>query len=250
MSPNLASPTKDPKSQAERTVVDRTVSTTVDFLRHALENGPIGVLELEAKAPEAGLLGKRQSITHAKRFIRAKKILEIRSVRNRFGAAGEWTWLSPPEPAAPAAEPIPAPENESDRLFADLQGWNIPKDWLFGIARLDYDQSPTTDIPLHRWRRFFDDSHLFVRSPENGAARAAELGWGALSLFGCCRARPLELCSAGLVWAICGGKLTELRRDWATIERAADRSRHIHHRRLDATNVTLPWIGLRRREAG
>jgi hypothetical protein len=40
----------------------------------------------------------------------------------------------------------------------------------------------------------------------------------------------------------------ELHRDWAVIERAEDRSRRVYdRRRLDAADVTLPWIGLRRR---
>jgi hypothetical protein len=57
--------------------------------------------------------------------------------------------------------------------------------------------------------------------------------------------------AAGLVWAICGGKLVELRRDWATIEPAGDRSQHVHHRRkLKAADVALPWSGLRQRPAG
>jgi hypothetical protein len=46
---------------------------------------------------------------------------------------------------------------------------------------------------------------------ENWAERAAELGWHDLELFGCCR-RPLErLGNAGLLWAINGGRLVELR---------------------------------------
>jgi transposase len=59
--------------------------------------------------------------------------------------------------------------------------------------------------------------------------------------------RPLErLGNAGLLWAINGGRLVELHRDWAVIERASDRSRQVHHReRPKAANITLPWIGLR-----
>jgi hypothetical protein len=48
-------------------------------------------------------------------------------------------------------------------------------------------------------------------------------------------------------WAINGGKLVELHRDWAVIERAQDRSRQVYHRRpLNAANVTLPWSSLQR----
>jgi hypothetical protein len=81
---------------------------------------------------------------------------------------------------------------------------------------------------------------------ENWAERAAGLGWNDLELFGCCR-RPLErLGNAGLLWAINGGRLVELHRDWAVIERASDQSRQVHQReRPKAANITLPWIGLR-----
>jgi hypothetical protein len=42
----------------------------------------------------------------------------------------------------------------------------------------------------------------------------------------CHRSRPLgHLGSAGLLWVINGGKLIELHRAWAAIERAGDRSR-------------------------
>jgi hypothetical protein len=81
---------------------------------------------------------------------------------------------------------------------------------------------------------------------ENWAERAAGLGWDDLQLFGC-SGRPLErLGNAGLPWAINGGKLVELHRDWAVIERASDRFRRVHHReRPKAANIVLPWIGLR-----
>jgi hypothetical protein len=53
---------------------------------------------------------------------------------------------------------------------------------------------------------------------------------------------------AGLLWAIHGGRLVELHRDWAVIELAANGSRHVfERRRIDAGNVTLPWIERGRR---
>jgi hypothetical protein len=40
-----------------------------------------------------------------------------------------------------------------------------------------------------------------------------------MALFGCAPKRPLDyLGSAGLVWAINGGRLLELHRDWAVID--------------------------------
>jgi hypothetical protein len=123
----------------------------------------------------------------------------------------------------------------------------VPLDWIEGVAALDY-HCPTTDISPHRWRLFLDDCYRFMSPSENWAERAAALGWDDRALFGCRRNRPLDhLGSAGLLWGINGGKLLELRRDWAVIELAANRSRRVfQRRRLDAANTTLPWIGLRR----
>lgn len=51
--------------------------------------------------------------------------------------------------------------------------------------------------------------------------------------------------------AIKGGHLVKLYRDGAVIEHPGDRSQRVYQRRrLDAANVTLPWIGLRWRPDG
>jgi len=66
------------------------------------------------------------------------------------------------------------------------------------------------------------DCNNFLTSNENWAERAAKLGWDAPALFGCRRNRPLDyLGDAGLLWFINGGKLFQLHRDWAVIERTA-----------------------------
>jgi len=98
-------------------------------------------------------------------------------------------------------------------------------------------------------RQFLSDCNKFLTAGENWAGRAAELGWNAATLFGCRRARPLDHPGgAGLLWAINGGRLVELHRDWAVIELAANGSRHVfERRRVDAGNVTLPWIERGRR---
>jgi hypothetical protein len=47
---------------------------------------------------------------------------------------------------------------------------------------------------------------------------------------------------AGLLWTINGGKLAELYREWAVIERRNDKSRQIfHRRRQDVATITFPW---------
>ena len=54
---------------------------------------------------------------------------------------------------------------------------------------------------------------------------------------------PLDyLGSAGLLWAINGGRLLELHRDWAVIDIPVHGSQRIFYRRnVDAAKITLPW---------
>ncbi len=232
-------------------------AAVADFVQRALVGGALDVTQLEAVARAAGLLGKRQQIQHAKAFKKAKKSLGIRSVRAGFGSTGKWAWLLPVKPVKPAKKLVDRPKDattceQARSVFVNLNGLalellngRIPPHWVDGIARLESHRVPR-EVPAHRWRQFINDCHTFLMGKENWAERAAGHGWNDLELFGCCR-RPLErLGNAGLLWAINGGRLVELRRDWAVIERASDRSRQVHHReRPKAANITLPWIGLR-----
>src|SRR5262245_18823445 len=201
-----------------------------EFLRRELARGPVLVSELEAAARAAGLLGSDQRITHAKPLKRAKKSLGIRSVRNGFASAGEWFWLLE-TPAPFVADP---PSKVTPR---------IPSSWIEGVGRLN-PQRPPPGVPLHRWRQFLTDCNQFLGAG-GWAERAAAKGWDALALFGCGLHRPLVHCgAAGLLWAIVGGRLVELHRDWAVFELAENGSRRIfERRRLDKGNVRLPWIG-------
>ena len=235
----------------------RTSAPVAEFLQHALANGALDVPELEAMARKVGLLGTRQQITHAKAFKKAKRFLGIRSVRDGFGSKGKWAWVLPVKPLKPAKKEADCTKDANtweqvrsvivnlNGLPPELLSGRIPPHWVDGIARLEGYRVPK-EVPPHRWRQFINDCHTFLLAKENWAERAAGHGWNDLELFGCCR-RPLErLGSAGLLWAINGGRLVELRRDWAVIERASDRSQHVHHReRPKAANITLPWIGLR-----
>ena len=161
-------------------------------------------------ARTAGLLGERQSITHIKAFKRAKKSLGIRSRRTGFGARSQWLWQLPRQ-----CDPAPI---KTDSGAARERRGPIPIDWVQGVACLDPDQAPN-DVPRHRWCQFVGDCKNFLSSSENWAIRAAGLGWDAMALFGCAPKRPLDyLGSAGLVWAINGGRLLELHRDWAVID--------------------------------
>jgi hypothetical protein len=202
----------------------------VEFLRKELANGPVLVSELEAAARAAGLLGSDQSISDAKLFKRAKKSLNIRSVRNGFGSAGEWFWLL----ETPAPLVADRPSKVAPR---------IPSSWIEGVGRLT-PHRPPPDVPMHRWRQFLTDCNQFL-GPSGWAERAAAKGWDALALFGCCRLRPLDRAGgAGLLWAINGGRLVEFHRDWAVFELAENGSARIFdRRRLNAANFRPPWIG-------
>jgi hypothetical protein len=237
----------------------RSSAAITDFLNHALAGGSaLAVGELEAKARAVGLLGERQRIQHAKAFKKAKKALGIQSIRNGFGSGGKWAWSMSLQDAQIAIvtiansnldakeQPSVRDAKSPDRAPAESESRGIVQHWLEGVLRLDYVRSPTA-IPLIRWHLFLGDCHSFLTSPENWAERATTLGWNALALFGCHRTRPLEhLGSAGLLWAVNGGTLVELHRDWAAIERRQDQSQQVYHRRRqDEAQVTLPWIGLR-----
>jgi len=205
------------------------------FLRKSLAEGAQDVLKLEAMARREALLGERQRIADAKAFKRAKYSLRIRSVRAGFGPNGSWRWELPCDrdgastASAITREPVPAERR-------------VPVDWVEGVDRLN-DYRPPTDVPRHCWRQFVSDCHSFLNSSQNWAARAAELGWDARALFGCHRNYPLmHLGSAGLLWAVNGGKLVELHRDWAVIELPVNRSQRIFSRRdVAAGKVILPW---------
>src|SRR5262249_7480916 len=188
----------------------------VDFLGNALSGGAVPVCQLEAKARAAGLLGDKQQIQHAKKFISAKKSLGIKSTRNGFGAGGKWAWFLPPEHRSPGAEPAIAGAESYDVPFAavepkhtalELEGHGIPLHWLEGVARLDC-QRPPSDVPQHRWRQFVDDCKNFLTTYRDLARRAATLGWDLCDFFGCAPTRPFDhLGTAGLLSTLTDAKL-------------------------------------------
>jgi len=231
-----------------------------EFLLNVLAGGSIGVPKLEALARSSGLLSEGQRITHAKVFKQAKKSLGIRSVRDGFGSGGAWTWVldqqSSQTPTKIADLPATQATAKETRVDAEKEVWakdgidiasgisRVPIGWIVGVEALER-RSPPTDVQPHRWERFVHDCVNFLAAKENGAERAATLGWDDLALFAA-RTRPLDhQGSAGLLWHVNGGRIVELHRDWAVIERAEDRSRRLHHRRRpDPRTVTLPWTWL------
>jgi hypothetical protein len=237
-------------------IIDRRTAI-IAFLREALAEGAVSCGELELKARQLGLLAENQSITHAKLFKEAKKVLGIRSVRTGFGQSGEWWWELSGLPQAPttvsAVQLSKAGVGTADTYAAASSGIRhaqtsqgratpesrIPWEWTKGVARLDYHRAPI-DVPLHRWRQFIDDCNHFLNNNEGWAQRAAELGWDAISLFGCNSAGPLSyLGDAGLSWFVAGGKLVRLDRQYAVI--AINGAEQVFHRRPNSNRVTLPW---------
>jgi hypothetical protein len=198
-----------------------------EFLKGLLAQGAVGVPELEDMARAAGHLGKRQSITRSKPFQAAKKSLGIRSIRTGF-AASAWRWTLPKPRAAISS---PGPKSVESTVLSK---------WVKGVAQLAHRPRPG-DVPLHRWDRFLADCHAFLNS--EWAPRAARLGWDSLRLFGC---RPhgtlVHPGAAGLVWALTGGLLVELHREWAIIEMSGSGSRRVFGRSgLKAAKLVLPW---------
>jgi hypothetical protein len=202
------------------------------FLRDALAVNAVGVPELDEKARAKGLLGERQSITHIRVFKRAKKSLGITSRRTGFGAQSKWHWQMPPSEQQNGSSVEARPEPPPAR--------HIPVHWVEGVASLE-DRNGPNDIPRHRWHQFVEDCRRFLSS--SWAPKAVRLGWDAMALFGCAPKRPLDyLGRAGLLWAINGGRLLELHRDWAVIDVPVHGSQRIFSRRnVDPAKITLPW---------
>jgi hypothetical protein len=205
-----------------------------DFLRDALAADAVGVPKLEAMARAAGLLGQHQRITDAKVFRRAKRSLGIRSTRVGFGASGGWAWELPRSSEGTAPTPL---ETEPQAIGNERL---VPREWAEGVAGLE-EHRPPSDVPRHRWHQFVEDCHAFLNSPE--AERAAQLGWHTKALFGCKSNYPLSyLGQAGLLWHVNGGRVVELHRTWAVIDRPVNRSQHVFYRRdIDQAQVALPW---------
>jgi hypothetical protein len=125
-------------------------------------------------------------------------------------------------------KPEPGPEQRA----TPEPRFPIPIVWVEGVASLD-DRDPPSEVPRHRWRLFVDDCKRFVAS--DWAGRAAQLGWNAMSLFGCAPKRPLDYSgSAGLLWALNGGRLVQLHRDWAVIDVPVNRSTAIERPGVNA----------------
>jgi hypothetical protein len=110
------------------------------------------------------------------------------------------------------------------------------------VANFIHSRSGLSDLHFRSsaWAILFGWRNLAVGAL--GRSRRP-LGWDAMALFGCAPKRPLDyLGSAVLLWAINGGRLLELHRDWAVIDVPVHGSQRTFYRRnVDPAKMTLPW---------
>jgi hypothetical protein len=72
------------------------------FLQEALANGPISVVDLEAEARAAGLLGERQRLSYAKAIRAAADKMGVVRKREGFGRGAAYHWSLPDAPCVPS----------------------------------------------------------------------------------------------------------------------------------------------------
>ena len=137
-------------------------------------------------------------------------------------------------------QPASAVCRARERPFCEWRGG--PDRQLAAVERLDFCFACRCDKNvLHSCRCSCCPSQKLVtisRHPQfvgRGSALSVTMGRP-----NCRRSRTLQhFGSAGLVSSISAGRVVELHRDWALIERAEDRSRRVYDRRRpDAANVT------------
>jgi hypothetical protein len=140
-----------------------------------------------------------------------------------------------------SAETSTEPEGERTGV-AEFDG-GAARQWAEALARLD-PSKPPGDVPPRRWLRFIDDCGHFLDG--SWAARAMELGWGPLDLFGCDRERPFSrIDRAGLLWLINGRKLIALTADSAALERPSGGRQTYCRSPVEVGCVVLAWeLGL------
>jgi hypothetical protein len=125
-----------------------------------------------------------------------------------------------------ASKGNPAPESSDTDTWGDTEeeraaivkhDGGISRAWAEGFARLDPGKTPAHVSPKE-WLRFVDDCGHFLDA--GLSEHAAALGWHSLDLFGCDRERSFAHLDhhVGLLWALNGRRIVELRRDKAIIE--------------------------------
>ncbi|MVT52533.1 AAA family ATPase [Bradyrhizobium yuanmingense] len=107
-----ASESRRGNSEEKRTNKDEAA----DFLRSVLSEGAIPVLQIEAEAREAGLLGPDKPISQNKAFRSARDMLGISPQRRGgTGSKGQWVWELP-DAAKMTSKPYDAPSREEGMI--------------------------------------------------------------------------------------------------------------------------------------
>lgn len=130
-------------------------------------------------------------------------------------------------------------DSEEERAAVIEHDGRAPRVWAEALARLDPARVPR-DIMPKRWLCFIDDCGRFL--DQGWAARAEDLGWGPLELFGCDRAKPFaRIDRAGLLWFVNGGKLVALTAVTATIETTGGARQTYRRHPVEIDAVALAW---------
>ena len=112
-------------------------------------------------------------------------------------------------------------------------------EWHEGVARLDPDRPPL-DVPGRRWEQFIADARRLF--DDGTIARAIELGWDELDLFGCDdRAPYARIDQQGSVWLVGGNRVVSVSSSAAVIEMRTTRKQQTYRRRLSDPRRVLAW---------
>ncbi len=114
----------------------------------------------------------------------------------------------------------------------------VPEEWVQGVADLLAMARPAS-CPDAKWQALREDAYHFLR---DHAARAHELGWTALDLFGVHRTRPwVRFDVLGLVPLLAVAKVVALSEGQAVIEKPSG-ARFMFRRHTKAPDETcLVW---------
>jgi hypothetical protein len=138
--------------------------------------------------------------------------------------------------------PAPLPDALMDRLRAvkpDVRPLlsAVPTDWIAGVASLDAERPPPTLRPEH-WFAFVDAARSFL---DTWAAKAADLGWTDLDLFGADSCHPeIGWLNSGLLWSLPNHSIIDLSADRALLQTSSG-SRQTFYRTPHLRARSLPW---------
>jgi hypothetical protein len=201
-----------------------------------MSNAAARVLELFLQTPKRGVTGvtyvAASSVTS-----KSPAVTMVTPVTYEKQQIGESCVTD--ERAGEFATPDELGINFEERAAIVQYDGGVPRAWAEGFAWLD-PQKPPHDVPPRRWLCFIDDCGRFL--DDGWAARAAELGWGPLDLFGCDRERPFaRVDQQGLLWLVKGGSIVELHRDRAILRTERGATQTYRRRPVEVGRVVLAW---------